>query len=96
MATAWAVDLGLIDEPKASSTRDQPASGMPHGAERRFAGGGISREAGAGENLTKTDIEIQGLAPFMALETTLTRQRHTVSNKCATAYLHYCSMVNLI
>jgi hypothetical protein len=49
-------------DPQASSTRDQPASGMSRGAERRFAGGGSLREAGAGWNVTKIGIEIQGLS----------------------------------
>jgi hypothetical protein len=42
-------------DPKASSTRDQPASGMSRGAERRFAGGGNFGEVGAGGNLSETD-----------------------------------------
>jgi hypothetical protein len=33
-------------DPMASTTGDQPASGISPGAERRFAGGGSFREAG--------------------------------------------------
>jgi len=40
-------------DPKASSTRDQPASGMSRGAERRFAGGGNFGEVGAGGTILK-------------------------------------------
>jgi len=43
-------------DPKASSTRDQPASGMSRGAERRFVGGGSFWEAGARGTVSKLQI----------------------------------------
>jgi len=38
------------------------------GAERRIAGGGNFGEAGAGGNLTESDIKIQGLTPCTTIQ----------------------------